>query len=307
MANNPITSGISSYVLWGKETTFKTSVTPTNHFGLDTSFSASLNNNLNARRGMKGSATSGRDAQKFIAGKSVYNLTMEFDLNDPSFLEHLLGDKTTSTYSGADIPSSLTIAHCLDNVTTDRDELYTGVVLDSATIRGAEGEPITVNLSAIAATMDKDATLTANTAINANSPFTFTEATFELPNGTSINNIVESFELTINNNNTMLYGSSREAQNYVPGARDYSLRLSTKYVDDGLLEKALGGSTIAEDEPTQNATVEIVLTRPNNDTLTILGTVAPIDNYSLSAQLNNPVGEEVDIRIQSLAITESLA
>ncbi|NCD00110.1 MAG: hypothetical protein EOL95_10470 [Bacteroidia bacterium] len=307
MANVPKTAGISSYVLWGKETNFKTAATTDSHFGLDTNFSANLSNNLNARRGMKGSATSGRDVQKFIAGKSVYNITMEFDLNDPSFLEHLLGDKTGSAYSGADIPSSLTIANCIDNDTTDRDEIYTGVVLDSATIRGAEGEPITVNLSAIAATMDKDTTLTSNVAINSNSPFTFTEATFELPNGTAINNIVESFELTVNNNYTMLYGSNREAQNYVPGAREYSLKLSTKYVDDGLLEKALGGSTIAADEPTQNATVEILLTRPNNDTLTILGTVAPIDNYSLSAQLNNPIGEDIDIRIQTMTITESLA
>jgi len=307
MTNNPITAGVSSYVLWKEETTFKTGVTPDSHFGLDTNFTASLSNNLNARRGFVGSATSGRDVQKFVAGRVDYNLTIDFDLNDPAFLENLLGDKTTSTYSGADIPKSITIAHCLDNVTTDRDEIYTGVVIDSATIRGTINEPIIVILSCVAATMDYDETVTANASVNANSPFTFTEAIFELPNASVIANVVESFELSVNNNYTMLYGTSREAVNYVPGARDYSLRISTKYVDDSFINKALGGTSIATDEPTQNATVEITLTRPDDDTLIITGTIAPISTYNLAAQLNNPIGEDIELLLQNVTIVESIA
>ncbi len=305
--NKPITSGINTYVLYGEESTHKTGVTPATHFGLDTNFAASLNNNLNGRRGFKGSSTSGRDVQKFVSGRVDYDLTIDFDLNDPSFLEFVLGDKTTSTYSGADTPSSLTIANAMDNDTTDRNEVYTGCVFDSMTIRGAMNEPITVSLAGKAATMDYTSTLETNTALNSNAPFTFTEATFELPNGSTINNIVESFEVTVNNNNTMLFGSSREAVNYVPGARSYTLRISTKYVDDDLLNKALGGTTVATDEPTQNATIEIVLTRPNNDTLTITGTIAPISTYNLSAQLNNPVGEEIELSIETMEITESIS
>jgi len=294
-------------VLYGEETSYKTGATINTHFGLDTNFAASLNNNLNGRRGFKGSTTSGRDVQKFTSGKATYDITMDFDLNDPSFLEFVLGNKTGSTYQGADIPASISIANCIDNSTTDRDEIYTGVVINSASIKGAINEPITVSLSASAATMDYGSTLTTNTAITSTEPFTFTEATFSLPSGSAINNIVESFEVTINNNNTLLFGSSREAVNYVPGARDYSIRFSTKYIDDDLLNKALGGTTIAADQPTQNATVVILLTRPNNDTLTITGTIAPISSYNLAAQLNNPVGEDIELTIATLTIEESIA
>ena len=305
--NNPITSGASSYVLWGKESTYKTAVTTDKHFGLDTNFNASLNNNLSGRRGFTGSSGQGRDVQHFTAGKASYDLSIDFDLNDPAFLEILMGSLVTNDFTGTSSPPSMSITNCLDNVTTDRNEIYTGVVLDSASIKAGVDEPVTVGLKAYAATMDYDSTLTSNTALTDKAPFNFVESTFELPNGSAINNIVESFELNINNNYTMLYGSSREAVNAVAGQREYILKLSTKYVDDDLLNKALGGSTIATDTPTSNATFEIVLTRPDNDTLTILGTVAPINTYNLQAQLNNPVEEDIDIVIQSLKITKSIS
>jgi len=307
MANVPISGSASVYTLWKVETAFKTAVIPDSHFGLDTSFSARLNNNVNPRRGFKGSATSGRDIQKFNYGKAEYDLSCDFDLNDPGFLEHLLGDKTSSVYSGADIPKSITIANCLDHATTDRDEIYSGCVFEQATIKGAMNEPITCSLSIKAATMDYDSELTSNAAINANAPFTFTEAIIEMPNASVLNNIIEGFDISITNNFQYLFGASREATAYVPGERVYSIKLTTKQVDDVLINAALGGATISPSNPTESATLEITLTRPNNDTLIFLFTLTPISTYALNQALNDPVGEDIDLIAASLTVTESIA
>jgi len=307
MTNVPISGSASVYTLWKVETAFKTPATPDAHLGLDTNFSARLNNNVNPRRGFKGSATSGRDVQKFNYGKAEYELSMDFDLNDPSFFEHLLGDKTGSVYSGEDIPDSVTIANCLDHVTTDRDEIYSGCVFEQATIRGAMNEPITVSLSMKAATMDYDSTLTSNAAINAHAPFTFTEAIFEMPNASVLSNIVEGFDISITNNFQFLYGASREATAYVPGDRVYTIKLTTKQVDDVLINAALGGTTISPANPTESATLEITLTRPDNDTLILLFTLTPISTYNLTQALNEPVGEDIELIAASLTVTESIA
>jgi hypothetical protein len=305
MANRPITGGVQSYVLWKAETTFNSAETPDAHFGLDTNFEHNFKNNMKLNRGFKGSATSGRDAQKFTSGKAEMELNLDFDLNDESFLEMVLGDKTGSVYSGDDFPSSMTIAHAMDNVTTDRAEIYTGCVVNNCAIKGAEGEPVTCNLGLLAAKMTYDSSLTANTAIIDDAPYTFSESTFELPNASAINNIVNDFEVTIENNWTMHYGTSRSATAVTPGARAYRIKLSTKYVDDDLLNKAFGGTSPAEDTPTQNATMEIVLTRPDDDTLTFLFTLAPIESYSLKAALGDPISENVDLVASSLTVTKA--
>ena len=308
MTNTPITAGSKSYILWKKETEFNTAVVPDTHFGLDTNFSRNFSNDLKLRKGMAGSTTSGRDTQKILGGKTETTNSVEFDLNDPNFLEFVLGDKTVSTYSGSEIPPSITIANCLDNVTTDRDELFSGVVCNRCTIKGAEGEPITVSLDLMAADFNKDTALTANVAIVDQKPFTFANGTFELPNATAITNVVNSFEFTINNNWTMHYGPNNKPQYATPGERVYTMKLETKYVDDDLLDKALGSTGgINADGPTINASMELVLTRPNNDTLTLLTGGIAIGAHNLTAQLNNPVGESIDLSPKTVTIVESIA
>jgi len=305
MANIPQTSGSSSYNLYAEETTFGTAVTPNLHFGLDTNIDINIKNNFKSNRGFKGSTNGGRDVSKFTAGKAEVDLSVDFDFNDEAILEYVLGDLTTATYSGTDFPKSITIAKSIDNVTTDRDNIFAGCVINSCSIKGAEGEPITCSLGIKAAKSDYDGTLTSNTALASTAPYTFSESTFELPAASAINNIINDFEITIENNWTMHHGTSRTATAATPGERSYRIRLSTKYVDDDLLNKALGGTGIAADTPTQNATFKIVLTRPDNATLTFNFVLAPIDSYNLKAALNEPISESIDIIASSLTVVKA--
>jgi hypothetical protein len=307
MANTPRTAGVYSYVLYKAETTYGTEVTPDTHFGLVNNFSRPFSNNLNNRRGFKGSSTSGRDIQQYVAGKASINMTIDFDLNSEGIFTHILGAKDVSGYSGDDLPASMTISHSIDNATTDRDEIYTGCVVNSATIKGAEGEPITVSLDVLAADLNYGSTLTSNASLPTTKPFTFSEATFELPDSTTITNIVNEFTLTITNNMKLHYGSSRTATAYTAGAREYTLTLNTKYVDDELLNKALGGTGVAADQPTLNASMEIVLTNPDDDTITFTFGVSPIDTINLNAALNEPIGEEITLHPKSLTVTPSIS
>jgi len=305
MANRPISAGAESFTLWKAETAFGTAVTADTHFGLDTAINPSLNNNLTGRRGFKGSATGGRDILAYTAGKSEGSFSVDFDMCDHTFFTHALGTLAAETYSGIDLPLSFTTTTNFDNVTTDRCTVYAGCVIDQATIKGAEGEPVTCSLNCKYAKSDFTGTLLSNTALTGDAPYTFTEATFELPNATTITNIVNGFELTISNNFTFHYGANRVAQYYTAGERAYSLKLDTKYVADLLLTAALGGTGIAADTPTVSATMEIVLTRPDNDTITFLFGLSPIQTYNLAAQLNNPISESVEIIPATLTVTYS--
>lgn len=303
--NRPITTGVQSFVLWGKETTYKAVTTPTKHFGLETNFEPSLNNNMKSNRGFKGSASGGRKALKFTSGKAESTYNIEFEINDDEFLELVMGDKTGSVYTESDFPPSFTLVNAMSNLAINRNEVYTGCVVNSATIRGAEGEPVTCNMSIANAGKSFSSTLATNTALTDKAPYTFSESIFELPAATSINNIINDFEITIENNWTLHYGNSREATAATPGAHSLRCRLSTKYVDDGLLNKALGGSSIASDTPTQNASFKIVLTRPDDDTLTFDFALSPIDTYNLRGALNEAVEESVEIVSSSLTITKA--
>lgn len=303
--NIPQSAGSKSYILWDIETTYNTAVASTQHFGLDANFEHNFKNNMKSNKGFKGSTSGGRDTSKFTSGKAEHDLSIAFDLNSDAFLESVLGTVGTGTYSGTDFPPSLTIIHGIDNVATDRDEVYSGCVIDTCSIKGAEGEPVTCNLSIKAGKLTYDSTLTSNTALTDAAPYTFSESVFELPAASAITNIINDFEITIENNWTMHFGTSRTATAVTPGARNYRIRLSTKYIDDSLLNKAFGGTSPAVDTPTQNATFKIVLTRPDNATLTFNFVLAPIESYSLKAALNEPIGEDIELIASSLTITKA--
>ena len=314
MTNRIVSAGVNSYVLYGKESTFNIAGTTNKRFGIDTNFSANLTNTISGRRGMAGSTTSGRDIQKYVYGKAEYSLTIDFDVNDCSFLEFVLGnvDTTGKIYTGYattggvsnDVPSSITIANCIDNTTTDRDEIYTGCVVKSATIKCAMDEPVTASLSLMAATMAYDSSLTTNVALTDKAPFSFIGSTYELPNSTTITNLVESFEFTINNNPTYQYGANRTAQYVTFGAREYELKLSTKYIADDILNKALGGTSLSGvNHPTENATLTATFSRPEGDKIKLEFKLVPISAYTLNASLNEPIGEDIDLIAKEVTIT----
>jgi hypothetical protein len=191
----------------------------------------------------------------------------------------------------------------MDNITTDRNTVLAGCLIEQTTIKGAEGEPVTCSVNGKFSKIDYTSVLISNTALTGDEPYTFTGATFQLPDATPITNVINSFDVSISNNFTYHYGTSRTPQYYTAGERAYTLKLSTKYVEDMLINAALGGTGISTTTPTVSASMEIVLTRPDGDTMTLLFGLSPIQTYNLTNQINNPVGEDIDIIPASLTIS----
>jgi len=302
MVNTTAAAGINSYILWKKETAYGTPVTPDAHFGIDTDFNYTLSNQLKPRRGFKGSTGSGRDVAQYVSGILKADLTISGDFNSAAILEPVMGTYLSTVYSGSDSPPSVTIAACIDNTTTDRDMIFSGVVFQSLELKASMGDPLTFSLTGEGILSSTDSSLTANAVpINAQ-PWTFTGTTFELPNATTISNLVEDFTLNIKNNWQLLYGSSRVPVAAVAGIREYSITLNTKYIDDDIFDKAYGTPA---SEPTLNATMTLNFTRPTGTDLAIVCAITPIDTYKLSMKHGSAIGEDITLIPASMTITDA--
>jgi len=301
MVNTAKASGISSYILWGAETAYGTPGTPNKHFGIDTDFNYTLNNQLKPRRGFKGLTGSGRDVAQYTSSILKADVTINGDMNSAAILEPVLGTVSLGVYSGTDVVTSTTIATEIDN-DTDRDMTFSGVVFQSMEMKATMGDPLTFNLTGEGILYAKDTTIVASTAsINAQ-PWTFTGSTFELPTSTAITNLVEDFTLNIKNNYSLQYGSSRTPVAATVGNREYSITLNTKYIDDDIFTKAYGTPGT---QPTLNATMTLVFTRPTGTTLTITCTITPIDTYKLTMKHGNAIAEDITLIPATLTITDA--
>ena len=303
-------AGISSYVQYGAETAYGTGVATTSVIGINTSFSPSLNNSVNPRAGFTTSATSGRRPTALVPGRAMLSFSIDFDVVDFAWAEYVLGAASgagTITYAFGDDTKSLTVTDNIDD-TTDRVDTYDGCVIQSATIRGAIDSPITATLNMDASDTTKSASLTSKTALSDTQPYNFVGSSFEFPDSTAINNIVEGFDITVNNNYTLLYGSSRTATAAVPGTSNFNFKLTTKRVDDELWDQLKGSTTtISATTPDTETTLYINLARASDTVvLGLTGTVMPSE-YSGTRKIGTPIGEDFTFLATNMTIVETLA
>ena len=300
MSNAEAISGVHSYLLYAEETTFGTSVTANLHFGLVKSFSPKTNNSNTYLRGFKGTTSGGRNVASFVGGKVENTNTIEMDVITWDFMEYVLGSvsgTTTKTYSEADLPPSITLVRAIDNpgsAATDRDEIWSGTVINSCTLKAAVGEVVSCSLETLSAGHKFDTTIHSAVALPTIVEWSFAGASIELPSGSALSNIIDSVEVTINNNYEMLWGlGSRLGQNALPKARDYNIKFSVKYLDNDLLTKLLGlAIPLDTTEPTKNAT--LVLTFANGaHTATFTFTSFVIDSLDGKEELNEVIGEDI--------------
>ena len=227
MANTEQVAGVGSYLLYGEETTFGTAVTTDTHFGYVTNLSPTLDNSNTYRRSFVGTTTGGRDVAKILPGVIKNSATIDFDVLNWTFMEFVLGTATGTdpfTYTGANAPASITLSRSIDNVTTDRDEIWAGTAIDSITIKASVGEPVSVSMNILSANHQGDTTVATAVALPTEDVYSFSGADIELPNATPLTNIIDSLEITISNNYEMLYGlGSRRGQNAKAKARDYKI------------------------------------------------------------------------------------
>lgn len=309
--NSEAVAGSHSWVIYGEESTYNTAVARTVNFGIVTNFKHSVNNNLGEHRGFVGTTTGGRDIFKFTAGKLDLSLSVDFKVNRWQFMKFVLGTETGAgpyTYTGAALPPSLTISHNIDNpgsAATDLEETFSGCVVDSCNIKSSVGEPVTCTLDFKAALVVVDTTISSAVALPDEDVFNFTGGSIQLPSGSTLSNIIDSIDVTIKNNYDILYGvGSRLGRNALPKERNYTIKVTLKYLDNTLITAALGATTpTATGSPTETAT--LVLTYAlGGKSMTMTFSGVPMSEFARVAELNNPIGEDITFTAKTLSAVD---
>ena len=303
--------GVDSYLIYGVETTYGTAATTiASVFGFVKSFKASETWGLNKTYGSSGAAADRAPAQ-ITSGTYENSLSVELEPLYWSWLEYVMGTVSGAgtaaspyVYVIAKNASSITLSHCIDNVTTDRESLYLGCMIKDVTIRASVGETVSVTLNIIGADVDKDSTLTTRVALTDVAPFTFVDGSFELPDGTAISNIIDSFEITISTGAKIRYGlGSAFGQIGYLSKVDYSVKVKFAYFDDTVYDLFLGGAAGAV-APTENANMALKFEKTANRTIDFVFTKATIGDFNVDGTLHEVIDEDISIESKSLIVTE---
>lgn len=148
----------------------------------------------------------------------------------------------------------------------------------------------------MSAKRENDTSILSNQDITETNPYTFAGASIELPDGTPLDNIIDSIEITITNNWEIMYGlGSRLGQKAKAKARDYKIKFTVKYLDNDLLNKVLGSATpTATTEPTENATLTVKFANSDGDELEINFTKFVFDTTSGSEEATEIISEDFE-------------
>jgi len=311
MANSEGIGGVHSFLLYGKETTWGTPVTVNSHFGTDTSFKATINNNLKSNRGFKGTTTGGRNVIKFSSGVLDTSLALGFTVNRWNFMEFVTGAEGGAgpyTYDEDDVPPSLTIGSNIDNPggsATDQLMTYQGCVVDTCAIKSSVGEPVTVNMDMKCQYGILSTSLSTPVALPDEEVYNFSGASVELPSSSAFPNIIDSLDITIKNNWRLHTGlGDRRPVRALPGEREYTIKITYKYLDNDLMTAALGATTpTAVGGPTEYATLvcNFVL---GGKSMTMTFSGVPIGDFAQSHDLNETLSEDITLTAKSLSCSE---
>lgn len=303
--------GINSYVIYAKESTYLTDpASGYASFGLVQSFKPSITNNQQKLRGFAGSTGSGRDVQKFVAGKLEASASVDFDVLEWSFMEGVLGSvsgTSTLTFTAADVPPSYTLHGAIVNPgasSTAMDMSLLGSVIDSATIKCAVGEPVSVSLNFVCGKPIIDTTVPSNVALSSNEVFNFAEAQIQLPDTTVISNIADSVEITIKNNWEILYGlNSRLGVAAKPKEREYTVKFTLKNLNNDWITSLLGAATpTAAGGPTNNATFSVQFAKGAKICKFAFANFQ-LDDDAMNHQINQVITEDITGTAKTLIVT----
>ena len=308
-ANSEVTSGVDTYVLYGVQTSYTTSVTPNKIFGgLVTSVSLETDRQYNERAGFVGTNDyDGRTTAKNLAGTVITSGTVEFDVQRWDWLEHvLLKDRTGSGTSGTPYiytvgktPKFLTITEEISNAGTDSQRTFTGMVINSASIRCSVGEPVTASVSLLGGQVSKNTSITSKIAQHEDDVYNFSGGSINM--GGALDNIIDDVNIEINNNYNVIYGFSEESKNAKPGKLNLTFRFTTKYLDDTVISQFLGGDTVGDQTP-----VDIILKFDKADDKYVEFTLkdAVIRRMGNNHNLNEFVVEETDVIAKRIEVKE---
>ena len=309
--NSEVTAGINTYVLYGKQTSFDTDVTPNTIFGgLVTNASFETDRQYNERAGFVGTNDyDGRATSQQLAGTVVVNASVDFDVQRWDWLEHLMlkartGNGTTETpyiYTIGNTPTFLTLTEEIDNVATDSQRAYGGIVINSVNIKCSVGEPVSASVTLLGGRLSVGTTITAKIAQLADDVYNFSGGTISV-GGTPISNIIDSIALDYSNNYTLAYGFNEEAKNARPGKINIGFKFTTKYFDDTLMTQFLGSATTVSAQ----TPVDIILkfTKGTNKYAEFTFKNVVINRQGTTHSLNEFLVEDTDTLAQRLEVKE---
>lgn len=215
---------------------------------------------------------------------------------------------TISTASSeAKIQPSFKMYNSID-ATTDYVETIDGCMINTATISASVGEPVLMTMDGFfkSETLATSGLFTSPTQYANVVPYSFGQLQF--PNNTA-NTVIQSFELTVNNNIDGIYGlGDRRIQTKAEKQREYEIR-ATVYFDDPtkFLAYAYTGASGGTTPDTTGSTIlgntvalQLVFTNTAAGTkstsleaTTINFTNARIDTHSLPQDVTAPIMEDI--------------
>jgi hypothetical protein len=292
-----IRGGIDTTAMYKKETTFAsdpgswsgTGDSEPIHFGITQSITPSVSRSLIKTRGLSGalptantSATS-RDALQLLAGKSEVSMDVEYQPQDFSFLEYVYGSVsgTTTKYYPQQSASleadkkkyiklpSISVMERFDfggtGDYTDTALTFTGLKVNSWSMKGAIGEPISCSTNLMGSDL-----LFTQTSVSTNYPyvalstddvFHFIESQIQI-GSTAIPNLIDGFEFSVENSCEGL-GDIRSYvnENVISKQRDFALNIDMKAESISYIKNMLGTGGTGITTPVEISEITLTLTK----------------------------------------------
>jgi hypothetical protein len=309
MAQLEAVSGQDSYVLVGAQTAFGTenTATVTTHLGLIKSFKPRTSNSNQYTRGFKGTTTGGRNVAKIVPTMVDHTVDIEMEVIRWDFLQFLIGTASgsgTVTYIESEQPAYFTMHRCIVNPggsSTNRDEIWVDCVIDSCTVRCAVNGTVSASLTIKASQRKYDATVVTAQALPSIEVFNFVNSSLQIASS-AVTNVIDSLEVTINNNYKIHPGlGSRFAKVMRAGERDYKVKFTVKYLDDGMILKMLGNATpTGTTQPTENTNIIAVFGNNASKTATFTVTTVTFDDLSNTEDINALIQEDISCTAKAL-------
>lgn len=305
MANTQKIAGLDSYLLYKTEDVYGSAETTASKWSYIQSFTPTIKNNMINITGYAGSAGDPRAVHNMLPGQLDISWNMDLIPNDFSFMKYALGSTSesgsTNTYTASTAPLSFTMTNNIDNDTTDRQEVYSGCVVNSMTLKAAVGESVSVNLAGMSNLITTGTSLTANAANATDTIWTFQHGSLNIDG--AISNIIDSVELTVTNNWEMKYGlGSRLCKKAIGKVREITLRFTVKYLDNTLHTKLLGATPpTAAGSPTSVTSAVLKFTKLGKS-VTITVRNGYIEEFSGTHNLNELIGEDFTLIGKSIDI-----
>lgn len=187
----------------------------------------------------------------------------------------------------------------------DKVWYYLGMICSSMTISGAVGEPIKVTLEFQGGNLSADTTLETQQALDTADIYYFTGADVEYPTGTSIPNIIDTFEVTITNTFNTLYGlGSVAAKCGVVQRREIALSIGVKAEGTEYLDDFMGNATALQSTGTTIASITIDLAGGTNHVTKLIMTNCELNEDSRAETYPEVVNEELSLIPRSIYATE---